>query len=148
LENRFFRPAPPGQPSESALLGQREEQVPEALWKDSTKNIVLLLSTRCRFCAESAPPYRQLSAMRQRTPNGVSVLVASFDPPDRMRDYLAQQNIRVDNIFQASSGFAGVSVTPAIFLVDSHGVIRRVFFGKLDWIQERRLLGALKGESF
>lgn len=148
LENRFFRPAPPGQPSESALVGQREERVPEALWADSTKNVVLLLSTRCKFCAESVPLYRQLSTMRQPKPNGVSVLVASFDPPERMRDYLAQQNISVDDIFEANSGFAGVSVTPAVFLVDSHGVIRRVFYGKLSWLQETRLLSALKGESF
>ncbi len=148
LEKRFFRPAPAGQPSESALVGQREQSVPVTLWKDSTKNVVLLLSTRCHFCADSTPLYRQLSAMRQRTPHGMSLLVASLDLREKMRDYLAQQNIDVDNVFQADSGFARVSVTPTIFLVDSHGVIRRVFFGKLDWIQERRLLSALNSAGF
>ncbi|MBI1738205.1 MAG: hypothetical protein HYR58_03065 [Acidobacteria bacterium] len=148
VENRFSRPAPPGQPSESALVGQREESVPETLWKDSPKNVVLLLNSHCHFCAESTPLYRQLSAMRQRTPHGISLLVASFDSTEKMRDYLVQQNIGVDNVFQASSGFARVSVTPAIFLVDSHGVIRRAFFGKLDWIQERQLLSALNSAGF
>ena len=148
VENRFFRPAPPGQPSESALVGQREENVPETLWKDSNLNIVLLLSTRCHFCAESTPLYQQLSALRRRTPHGMSLLVASFDPPDKMRAYLTQRNVGVDDVFQANSGFAGVSATPAIFLVDSHGVIRKAFFGKLDWFRERRLLSVLKSESF
>lgn len=148
VEARFFRPAPPGQPTESTLIGKREESLPETLWKGARKNVVLLLSTRCTFCAESTPLYRQLSAMRQRTPTSISLMVASFDPPEKMRDYLTHENIAVDNVVQANSGFARVSVTPTVFLVDSHGVIRRVFFGKLNWIQEKRLLSALESADF
>ena len=144
VENRFFGSTPPGQPGEETLVGKREANLPEALWTGSSKNVVLLLSTRCRFCAESIPLYRELSQARKQAPGGgFSLLVASFDPPSRMQNYLDQENVSVDNVFPAQGGFVGVSVTPAIFIVDSNGVVQRAFFGRLNWIQERRLRIAL-----
>jgi hypothetical protein len=144
LENRFFPRTPPGVPKESELVGRQEASVPETYWKGSAMNVVLLLSTHCHYCAESTPLYQQLTAMRQQTSQGMSLLVATTDPTDQMHDYLTRNRITVDKILETDAGFAGVSLTPAIFLVDSHGVIRKAFIGKLGSSSEARLMTSIK----
>jgi len=70
--------------------------------------------------------------------------VVGLEAPETLRKYLSQSKVGVDNILQVPRGFAGVSFTPAVFVVDSHGVIQEAFLGKLDRTHEKQLLHSVK----
>ena len=126
------------------LMGKNEPSVAAAAWTDHQRNVVLLLSSQCHFCEESLPLYKELSRLRQQAGNDFSLLAAGLEAPETLRKYLSQSNVGVDNVMQVPHGFAGVRFTPAVFVVDSHGVIQQAFLGKLDGDHEKQLLRSVK----
>lgn len=120
-----------------SLAGQSEASVPVAVWK--TQNLVLLLSSHCRFCDASVPLYQKLSALH-RERKSFSLLAVGGETPSSLLEYLHRNDIDVDSVLQVKSGFAGVGFTPAVFIVDSHGKIQKAFLGKLPSADEARLL--------
>lgn len=53
---------------------------------------------------------------------------------------LRLSRIDVDSVVQVQSGFPEVRFTPAVFMLDSHGVSQKAFLGKLNQSVEKRLL--------
>lgn len=122
------------------LVGQRETTIPSAVWQASQDNLVLLLKSDCRFCDESMPLYQRLAALRRGSGDRVSLVAVGAEPPDVLREYLRQNKIDVDSVVQVQSGFANIRFTPAVFIVNSHGVIQKAFLGKLNNGNEKQLL--------
>jgi len=126
------------------LMGKNEPSVASTAWTGHQRNVVLLLSSQCHFCEESLPLYQELSRLRQQSGNDFSLLAVGLEAPETLRKYLGQSNVGVDDVMQVPRGFAGVRFTPAVFVVDSHGVIQQAFLGKLDGDHEKQLLHAVK----
>lgn len=127
----------------SRLVGQTESGVSPDIWKGSRRNVVILLSSHCHFCAESIPLYQRLSILRRKPGAGLSLLAVGREGPADLRDYLNRNSVAVDDVLQVKSGFAGVGFTPAVFVVDSKGVVERAFLGRLDRAHEATLLSLL-----
>ena len=139
VKNGFFGPAGT-EPSEDSLVGKVGPSLPGTAWSDSDLNVVLLLDSHCRFCQESMPLYKKLSEMHRRNRKRFSLLVVGQEYPERLSAYLKENSVEPERVSQAPYGFAGVKSTPAIFVLDSRGVIQRAYLGKLDWIRRTRLL--------
>lgn len=122
------------------LVGQREASIPLAAWQASSSNLALLLSSQCHFCRESIPLYQKLATLRRGYSDRFSLVVVGVEPPDILREYLQRNKIDVDRVMQVRSGFAGIKFTPAIFIVNSRGVIQKAFLGKLNNGSETQLL--------
>lgn len=122
------------------LVGQRESNISPAVWQASQSNLVLLLSSQCHFCQESVPLYQKLATLRRGYSNRFSLVAVGVEPPDVLREYLQRNKVDVDRVMQVRSGFAGITFTPAVFIVNSHGVIQKAFLGKLDNGSEVQLL--------
>lgn len=122
------------------LAGQREASIPVTAWQASPNNLVLMLSSQCHFCQESIPLYQKLATLRRGYGNRFSLVAVGVEPPDVLRAYLQQNQIDVDRVMQVRSGFAGITFTPAVFIVNSHGVIQKAFLGKLTTSSETQLL--------
>jgi hypothetical protein len=120
------------------LVGQTESTVPATAWQGSQRNVVLLLSSNCHFCKESIPLYQKLSSLRRQ--GRFSLLAVGSEESKSLADYTHQNGVETDNVLQVRSGFAGITFTPAVFVVDSHGVIQKAFLGKLNKSDEARLL--------
>ena len=129
--------------SESSVVGKKEASVPTAAWKASRRNVVMVLSSQCHYCAASIPLYRQLSSLRRQRGSGLSLLVVGREDPRSLRDFLTRNGVATDNVLQLPAGFVGVDFTPALFIVDSNGVVQKAFFGKLDSSREAKLLDVL-----
>lgn len=125
------------------LVGKSEPGVPTAMWQGSQRNVVLLLSSQCHFCEESMPLYQRLSSLRRR--GRFSLLVVGMEPPKSLAEYLRQNGVAADKVLQLHSGFSGINFTPAVFIVDSHGVIQKAFLGKLNSSDETLLLHLVGG---
>lgn len=122
------------------LVGQRESSISPAVWQASESNLVLLLSSQCHFCQESIPLYQKLATLRRAYSNRFSLVVVGLEAPNILREYLQRNKIDVDRVMQVRSGFAGITFTPAVFILNSQGVIQKAFLGKLNNGSETQLL--------
>lgn len=106
-------------------------------WHASPKNIVLVLSTTCHFCKESSGFYRKLvkdCRSHART-------VAFFpQTPQEAQAYLKAEDVQVDEVKHANFQSLQIGGTPTLLLVDSNGVVQKVWIGKLPEAKKQEVL--------
>ena len=100
-------------------------------WNKSKVNVVLAVSSKCKFCLASMPLYRKIAAIGRDHGSEVSLLAISPEPRTQIGAFLSEQQVTVDDVYSASFAKIGVRATPTVFLTDSKGVIRDVFVGQL-----------------
>jgi hypothetical protein len=107
-------------------------------WQESGNTVVFGISTTCHFCTESAPFYRELvqkcAAQRVRT---IAVLP---QPVDVSKAYLANEGVVVNEIRQEALPDLKIRGTPTLVLIDSKGIVKGVWIGKLSPDAEKELL--------
>ena len=109
-------------------------------WNQNGQTLVLALSKNCRFCTESAPFYQQLSKSKGNT----HIVVLLPQSVEEGQEYLEQLGVSVDEVKQFSLEKIGVSGTPTLLLVDTAGVVKNFWVGKLSPEQEANVLSVLK----
>ena len=98
-------------------------------WSTSRSTFVLVISTTCRFCNESEGFYRSLS--ETAVVSKARLIAVLPQPTTETSKYLRAHSIQTEKVLQSPLGSIGVSGTPTILEVDSDGVIRNSWFGKL-----------------
>ena len=142
IEQRFFSDPDSGGPGVTSLVG-REVKLPGANWQSAPVSVLLQISSTCHYCNESMPFYRQLMAARQSSAAKVPVIVASADAVAVMQQHLVEQQLSVDKVLHSRlAGFG--TVTPTVYIVDSKGMVQRVFVGELDSSGQRELLSIVQ----
>jgi len=111
-------------------------------WSKSRQNLVLALSTGCRFCSESADFYHRL--VPSATSNGIRVLAVLPQPISDGHSYLEKLGVPVPEVVQSPLSAVDVSGTPTVLLVDRQGRIRKAWVGKLDPEQEQQVIAGLQ----
>ncbi len=117
----------------------------DLVWDKSDMNLVMVLSTACKYCNESAEFYRNLSA--RRTGSDVRLIGVLPQPKDEVTKYLGDQKIAVDEIITLNPGQIDVRGTPTLLLVNRNGVVLQVWNGKLPPEKEAEVMGRLFGEN-
>ena len=138
IEQRFFSQPDAGAPAPASVVG-REIRLPGADWQSAPVSVLLQISSTCHFCNDSMPFYRQLMAARQASPAKVPVIVASADAVAVIEQHLADEKLSVDKVLHSRLEGFGV-VTPTVYIVDSKGMVERVFVGELDSAGQKELL--------
>lgn len=141
IEQRFFSSQDDDLATGHDLVG-RQVALPGADWQAAPISVLLQISSTCHFCNESMPFYRQLMAARQAAPARVPVIVASQDAVAAIRKHLGDQQLTVDKVLHTRDVFG--TGTPTVYIVDSGGVVKRVFIGKLDPAGEKELLAIVE----
>jgi hypothetical protein len=142
IEQRFFAGSDDGPETAPNVVG-REVKLPGADWQSAPMSVVLQISSTCHFCNESMPFYRQMMAARQSAAAKVPVIVASADAVAVMQKHLADQQVSVDKVLHSRlEGFG--SITPTVYIVDSKGLVKRVFVGELDSSGQKELLSIVE----
>jgi hypothetical protein len=110
-------------------------------WQSNPKSLVMVVSTTCHFCTESAGFYRQLvSQCKQQHVRTIAVLP---QPATEAEAYLKNEGVAVDEIRQAALSDIPVGGTPTLLLVDGSGVVKSVWIGKLPDAQEKEVISKL-----
>jgi hypothetical protein len=111
-------------------------------WEKNQRTLFIALKPGCPFCASSAAFYRSLSSgfNPQRKPHLVA-LVPEETP--NANDYPKELAIVVDEIRQTSMAKAKIAGTPTLVLVNSAGVVEKVWPGKLSSSQEKEVVDYL-----
>ncbi|HJQ23598.1 MAG TPA: hypothetical protein VKA60_06745 [Blastocatellia bacterium] len=104
--------------------------IPGIDWKDNKQTLLLVLAQGCHFCSESAPFYKQL--VEKNSAAGNTKFVAIF--PREVSEghkYLDDLGVPIADVRQVSFGSIHVGGTPTLILVDSMGVVKGVWLGKV-----------------
>src|ERR1041385_230039 len=110
-------------------------------WQSSEKNLVLALSTGCQFCTESSGFYRALLDECRRW--HVRTIAVLPQPNREAKFSLQNQGVIVDEIQQAALPDLDISATPTLLLIDTRGIIKNIWIGKLPSEKEREVIAKL-----
>lgn len=137
LVRNYLLPSPAA-PSENAhfvnpagLLtagSDMSKRIPAVNWHANGRTLILVLSTRCHFCTESAPFFRRL---KERAGNGVKFLAVLPQPVAESERYLSGEGLHFDEVLQEPIGKTGAVGTPTMLLANQDGIVRRTWVGKL-----------------
>jgi hypothetical protein len=126
---------------EAGIVG-KAISLPDTDWKRNNQTLVLVLSTGCHFCTESASFYKEL--VQKRAKQGNTRLVAALPQPvDASRKYLSDLGIAVDDVRQLPPNSLGVRGTPTLLLVNKDGVVTDSWRGKLSPDKELKVMTRL-----
>lgn len=146
--DRFFvRPSSgtaPAQRKDIVYKGSKAA-IADVDWAQSRKNLVLVLSTKCRFCTESMPFYQRLAELRASNEN-VRMLGVLPQGVEESEKYFSQFGARADRIITASLSDISVQSTPTLLLVDENGTIIESWVGKLPPYREDEVISQVFGE--
>lgn len=146
LAKRYLLPSRPAIPSPEAVRAQpgTKLSVPGLDWGRSDRTLLLVLSTGCSFCTESAPFYRRLAEQRAGRQD-VRLVAVLPQGVEEARRYLGGLNVAADEVLQSATGAAYTRATPHLILVDRNGSVVESWVGRLPPEQEaevvRRFLG-------
>ena len=128
--------------SESAIKGQTIN-LPGVDWNGDAPTLVASLSTSCHFCTESTSFYKKLLAARQLHEANFRFLTLFPQEKADAVDYLKRQNLISDAVLTADLTSLDVTGTPTLLLIDSRGVVQKVWVGKLSETDEKDVLSKL-----
>ncbi len=107
---------------------------------------MLVLSTGCHYCTESAPFYQQTALERGKRADVRSVALFS-QPVGNARKYVSGLGVVVDEVNQITPDVLGVKGTPTLILVDITGSVQKIWPGKLPSDKELEVLNELRSEG-
>jgi hypothetical protein len=116
-------------------------RVPGVDWGKNGRTLVLAISTQCHFCKESVPFYKKVQSQVGGSLKTVAVLP---QPVATAEQYLSGEGVHVDQIKQATMSGMGIQGTPTMLLVNSAGVVTKIWVGKIMPEQEQEVLNALR----
>ena len=117
------------------------EGVPGVDWSRNVRTLVLAVSTQCHFCKESTPFYRKLQEQVGKSLKTVAILPQSVAAAEQ---YLNGESVHVDQVRQVTLGDIGIRATPTMLLVNSAGVVTKIWVGRIKPEQEQDVLTALR----
>lgn len=102
--------------------------------------VVLVLSSRCRFCTESAGLYQRIVQAKR---SDTKLIAWMPDAPSVARAYLDHLGVRADQIVRGNPAAVGTRYTPTIIVMDGSGNVRAWLVGKLTPAREAELFAEL-----
>lgn len=111
---------------------------------DVDRRVVLVITTRCRYCTASMDFYKALALSPAVRQGRARLTVISPEPIQTVRDHLASHKMNVDDIISRPLGALGVRGTPTLLVLDRHNTIEDVYEGQQAPEIEGRVLALLR----
>ena len=99
-------------------------------WRAHNQNYVFALQVGCHFCTASAPALRAIADAAATTHNAGVYAVAPQDV-SASRDYVTHLGLTIPVLREDLSRMK-IAGTPTVILCDATGVVKHIWFGKLD----------------
>lgn len=146
LVRRYLLPgAPPTPPRAEQLKPGEKFALADVNWGQNKRTLVMVLSTSCRYCTESAPFYQRL-AREKSGRDDVGLVAVLPQGVEESRKYLDANGVAVTDVRQAQPGAVRVAGTPTLIIVDSAGAVVDSWVGKLPPDKEQEVLNRLLSE--
>ena len=133
----------PVRTTEFAVVGTNlTKRLPGINWNKNGRTVVLVLSTHCHFCTESAPFFRQ---MRNSVGKDVKLIGVLPEPVAEAESYLNREGVQLDEVRRTSLDRVGVTGTPTMLLVNDKGTVMESWVGKLAPDKQNQVLKTILG---
>lgn len=93
--------------------------------------IALAIASRCHFCVDSMPFYRQVAATPAVKSGRVKLMAFTYEPEETLRAFLKTQGLGDMPISNEGWKASGASGTPTIFRLDAAHKVEKVWNGKM-----------------
>jgi hypothetical protein len=134
-----FRSREQLKPSAQALVGT-SVTLPGVVLSQSHMSLVIALSTKCHFCQDSLPFYKELTAKAQGKLDIIAVLP---QPKSEAQSFLQSAGVSATKIVSANLTTIGVWGTPTLLLLDEHGKVQKEWVGILDESGRQQVLAKI-----
>lgn len=114
---------------------------------DTPRTLLMVLSSDCKYCIQSVPFYKTLSAMRDSLA-GRTKIVAIFPQDEQdVKAFLQEHQLEIE--FRADVDFEklGVSATPTLILLDSRRNVLNSWLGSLSKGEQEELAKTVSDPS-
>ncbi len=128
IQTYLFSPAAKGTNAGQIKKGTKVE-LPNVDWEKNEKTLVLYLRKGCKFCTESMPFYQKLAQLGAE--KNTKFVVVSKDSEEVSKEYLAENDVKLRDVRQASLDSLGVRGTPTLILTNEKGEVSNSWIGKL-----------------
>jgi thioredoxin-related protein len=118
-----------------------KDRLPGVDWSRNGRTLILAVSTQCHFCKESTPFYRKL---QQEVGRNIKMVAVLPQPISDAEQYLKGEGVQIDQVKQVPLETIGVSGTPTMLLVNSSGIVTKVWTGKIPPEEQDQVLGILR----
>jgi thioredoxin-related protein len=98
------------------------------------------MTTVCHFCKDSLPFYKDLAQLENTKPGQFQMVAVSPEETETTTKYLLENHVQFNRIESAPLESIDVQGTPTVFILDSTGTVRKVYFGKLQLAQQQELI--------
>jgi len=150
VDQRFFpkRPSLPARATarEGGLVAGKRADIWGIDWAAARLNLVVAMTTRCKYCLASMPLYHRLGEM-SKAGGAVGLFVVSSEPAETVSAFLANEKVNARKVLEVPLGSFGVTATPTMLLVDPAGLIKKTYVGKLSAAQEEDLFANIAAPS-
>lgn len=136
-------PDVPDLSSEVYTVGETVPSVPGVRFSNGPQTLVLFVSSECPACSDTMPFYAELRAKTQRLLSPISFAVISFEDEDKLAAYLASYELEPDTAASVSYERFKLRRTPTLLLVDSSGVVKQYWIGRVSDRRKAEIFAAV-----
>lgn len=139
--NRFWFDRSSNKESPAPQIIGSELKIHGIKW-ENRQSLLLVLQKGCKFCTESAEFYKKL-VQRANSKNDTKLVAVFSHSSDVGSQYLNDLGVKIDSVEQVSFESLKVEGTPTLILVDSQGLVKKVWVGRLPPKVEEEVLAAM-----
>ncbi len=125
--------------------GDRLGQVPGIDWSRHRRTLVLALNSGCHFCQDSVPFYEKLAQARHAERDGFAMVAVFPNADGEVYQFAQPERLNIRSVPAVSFEKLRVNATPTLILVNSEGLVEKVWIGILTAKQEMDLLKMAEG---
>jgi hypothetical protein len=141
LVNRYLLPASPKAEAggDTRIKPGMKLSLSGVDWSKADQTLLMVLSTNCHYCTESAPFYQRL-AQQKAGRTDLRLVAVLPQVISEAQKYLNEHGVTVDEIGQAPPLSVSAKATPTLIMVDRTGSVVDSWVGKLPPEKETEVL--------
>lgn len=123
--------------------GEILPSLPSIDYGGTPQTMLIAMSTRCSYCKESLPFYKQLVEEQSKRSDATRVVAIFPNNETDVQQYKQQNQLNIDSFAGVNLSALKIAATPTIILADSSGKVRDFWIGKLSKEDENQVLKAM-----
>jgi thioredoxin-related protein len=140
---RYFTPKPEIRLQSGLQKGAVFPELPSINYNISSKTLLIALSSKCDYCSEGLPFYKELARVQQENSNSSRVIAIFSDTKDEVKQYVQGNGLDLETVSGIDFKAVNLIATPSIILVDNAGRIIDFWIGKPSKDVEQQIIKVL-----
>ena len=125
--------------------GERISHLDGVDFSKSRKTLVLFIRSSCDYCIKSLPFYREITNDPSHRRPERRIVVAGVEPALTLEAFTRQNHLLVDGVVSVRPETVRIRAAPTLVLVNSSGVIERIWVGEQPGARRAAIMKILGG---